>query len=182
MKQNLQFLIGVDKKNPHFTIFRNKEKGEIHIYYGATLFDVIVDSPENAELKFMLARLYNAGVKVKSLIQHFGYSYPTYKRWGEALKSGDEERIYLAFSGRGGNRKLTPDILAFIVHDFGHVYQRNKSSYSKEIREDIKDVYKVTISAESIRPILKELKEKYHANNGLPDNIKKNIYKKYLNG
>ncbi|MFW6249451.1 MAG: hypothetical protein ACOC4J_06765, partial [Bacteroidota bacterium] len=143
------------------------------------VLDVIKDYKDNAELKFMLARLYNAGVKVKSLIEHFGYSYPTYKQWGEALKSGDAEKIYLAFSSQGGNKKLTPDIILFIIHDFSHVYPRNKSSYSKEIREDIKDVYGIDISAECIRPTLKMLKEKYHSKEGLTEEAKK-IYKSYL--
>lgn len=180
MPQGLQYIIGVDKRNPYFSVYRDQEQKEIHVYYGASLLDVIKDNKDNAELKYMLARLYNAGVKVKSLIEHFGFSYPTYKRWGEALKSGDAERIYLAFSGQGGNKKLTPEIVSFIIHDFAHVYPRNKSSYSKEIREDIKDVYGIDISAESIRLTLKNLKEKYHSKKGLTESVKKKIYKDHL--
>jgi hypothetical protein len=180
MPQDLQYLIGVDKRNPYFSVYKDKSQGEIHIYYGASIFDIVKDKKDNAELKFMLARLYNAGVKVKSLIEHFGYSYPTYKRWGEALKSGDAERIYLTFSGQGGNKKLTPEIISFIIHDFGHVYPRNKSSYSSEIRKNIKDIYKIGLSSESIRPILKSLKEKFHSKQGLTEEIKKKIYKHYL--
>ena len=180
MPQGLQYIIGVDKRNPYFSVYKDQEQKEIHIYYGASLLDVIKDNKDSAELKYMLARLYNAGVKVKSLIEYFGFSYPTYKRWGEALKSGDAEKIYYAFSGQGGNKKLTPDIVSFIIHDFSHVYPRNKSSYSKEIREDIKDVYGIDISAECIRPTLKKLKEKYYSKRGLTESVKKKVYKNHL--
>lgn len=180
MPEGLQYLVGVNKRNPYFSVYRDNEQKEIHVYYGASLLDVLKDSKDNAALKYMLARLYNAGVKTKSLIEHFGYSYPTYKRWGEALKSGDAEKIYLAFSGQGGNKKLTPDIVSFIIHDFSHVYPRNKNSYSKEIREDIKDVYGIDISPECIRPTLKMLKERYHSKQGLSEEAKKKIYKAHL--
>ena len=117
----------------------------------------------------------------KSLIKHFGFSYPTYQRWGEALKSGDMERIYWAFSGQGGGaKKLKPDIIAFIIHDFEHVYPRNKYSYSKEIRQDVKDVHNVELSAECIRPLIKDLKESWRKNQKLSEAEKKSIYKTYL--
>lgn len=91
------------------------------------MFEVVENDKNNAEFKLMLARLYNSGVKVKSLIEHFGFSYPNYKRWGDALKRGDDERLYWALSGEsGGGKKLTPEIVAFIIHDFEHVYARNK--------------------------------------------------------
>jgi hypothetical protein len=36
------------------------------------------------------------------------------KRWGDALKSGDADRLVAALSGQGAPRKLTPGILSFI--------------------------------------------------------------------
>ena len=119
-------IIGIDKRNPLFTILRDTEKKEIQIYYGGLLHEVIEDKRDSPELKLMLARLYNAGVNVRRLIDQFGYSYPTIKRWGEALKSGDPERLYHALSGQGSPKKLTPEIISFVIHDFEHVYSRNK--------------------------------------------------------
>ena len=180
MKESLQYLIGVDKRNPNFTIFRNNENGEIHVYLGAVLYDVIQDKKDNPELKLMLARLYNAGVKVKSLIKHFGYSYPTIQRWGEAVKSGDPEKIYQALSGQGAVKKITPEIKAFIVHEFSLIYPRNKRSYSQEIRKSIKDVYAVELCGESLRPLFGKLKEAFNKKGGLTEAEKKRLFKEFL--
>lgn len=180
MPEGLQLILGADNKN-EFTIYKDTKENKIHVYFGIGLLEVIENDKSNPELKLLLARLYNSGVKVKTLIEYFGFSYPTYKHWGDALKSGDEERIYWALSGPGGgNKKLKPDIVAFIIHDFGHVYPRNKNSYSKEIRQDVKDVYNVILSSECIRPLLGKLKESYRKNHGLSDEEKKSIYKSCL--
>lgn len=173
MPEGLQLIIGSNSKN-NFTVYKDHNNNKVQVYFGFSLFDVVENDKNNPELKLLLARLYNSGVKTKTLIKYFGYSYPTYKRWGEALKSGDSERLYWALSGQGGGgKKLKPEILAFITHDFGHVYPRNRYSYSKEIREDVKDVYEVELSAECIRPLLGKLKKTYQE--------KKSIYQSFLN-
>nr|NQU92992.1 hypothetical protein [Bacteroidota bacterium] len=177
---SLQTIIGIDKRNPLFTIFKDTEKKEIHIYYGGLLHEVIEDKKDSPELKLMLARLYNAGVNVRKLIENFGYSYPTIKRWGEALKSGNPERLYHALSGQGTRKKLTPEIISFVIHDFEHVYARNKYSYSSEILRDIKKVYKISLSSESLRPLLSNLKISYSKKNGLSEEEKKRTYKSLL--
>lgn len=180
MPEGLQLILGADKDND-FTLYKDDANNKLHVYFGMGLYEVVENDKNSPELKFLLARLYNSGVKVKTLIAHFGFSYPTYKRWGDALKSGDEERIYYAFSGQGGGgKKLKPDILAFIIHDFGHVYTRNKYSYSMEIREDVKDVFDVSLSAECIRPLLTKLKTAYQKKQHLGEEEKKTVYKNYL--
>lgn len=180
MPEGLQLILGADDKN-EFTIYKDIKSNKIHVYFGIGLFEVVENDKKNPELKLLLARLYNSGIKVKTLIEHFGFSYPTYKHWGDALKSGDEEKLYWALSGQGGgSKKLKPDIVAFIIHDFGHVYRRNKYSYSKEIRQDVKDVCNVTLSGECIRPLLGKLKKAYHEKQNLSEEEKKSIYKSYL--
>jgi len=177
---SLQTVIGIDKRNPLFTIFRDTKKQEIHVYYGGLLHEVIKDKKDNPEFKLMLARLYNAGVCVKSLIKNFGYSHPTIRRWGLALKSGDNKKLYQALSGQGAQKKLSPELISFIIHDFEHVYPRNKYSYSQEILKDIKKVYKISLSSESLRPLLGNLKTAYNEEMMLKEETKKKIYKAYL--
>lgn len=180
MPEGLQLILGADNGNS-FTLFKDNDNNKLHVYFGMGLYEVVENDKNNPEFKLLLARLYNSGVKVKTLIAQFGFSYPTYKRWGDALKSGDKERIYFAFSGQGGgNKKLKPDILAFIIHDFEHVYKRNKYSYSKELREDVNDVFNVKLSAECIRPLLTKLKTSFDQKQGLTEEQKKTIYKSYL--
>lgn len=181
MPEGLQLIIEANSKHD-FTVYKDTNKQQIHVYFGSGLYEVVDDKKNNPELKLLLARLYNAGVKIKTLIEHFGYSYSTYKRLGEALKCGDEKRLYYALSGQGGgNKKLNPEIIAFITHSFEYVYARNKYSYSKEIRQDIKDVFGVELSAESIRPLLKKLKETRQAKDSpINEEEKKRIYQMFL--
>jgi transposase len=177
---SLQAIIGIDKRNPLFTIYRDAEKNELHIYYGCILHEVIDDDKNSPEYKIMLARLYNAGVNAQKLIEQFGYSHPTIKRWGDALKHKDPEVLYNAISGQGARKKVTPEITSFVIHDFEHVYPRNKYSYSQEIRNNIKKVYKISISSESLRPLFNDLKKSYKENNEFLESEKKRIYKSFL--
>lgn len=161
MEVHLQAIIGTDKKNPLLTVFRNNKEKTIDVYYGAGLFEVVADVPNSPELKHLIARLFLSGIKKKSLIDNFGYSYNTIKRWAEAIKSGDSYKIIHALSGQGAPKKLTIEMHSFVTHRFKSIYTENKYSYSKEIREEIKDVFQKDISAETLRPLFNELKEKY---------------------
>jgi transposase len=168
MEPGLQMIIGVDKRNPVFSIYRNDQTKEVYLFYGAALLEIIEDRPDNPQLKIMLAQMYNAGVKVKSLIEYFGFSYPTYRRWGKALKSGSAEELVKALSGQGGPSKLTTQVKSFVCFRFWDVYQYNKYSYSKEIREEIERVFGITLSSESLRPIFNKLKEQWPVVKDLP--------------
>ena len=159
---NLQCIIGVDKRNPVFSIYRDKNNKYIYVYFGHALLEVIANKKDNPQLKLMLAQLYNANVKVKNLIGNFGYSYPTLKRWGDALKSGNLEKIYYALQGQGTPKKFTKEVEAFVRLIFNKIYPYNKYSYSSEIRKEIKEVFQVDISPETLRPVFKELKEKFN--------------------
>lgn len=161
MEAHLQTIIGTDKNNPYFTIFRNKRDKTIQVYFGAGLMEIVADKRDNPELKHLIARLFNAGAKRQSLIESFGYSYNAMKRWGDALKSGDGETIIHALSGQGAPAKVTIEIKSFVTHRFKSIYPKNKYTYSKEIREEIFDVFQKDISAETLRPLFNELKEKY---------------------
>lgn len=173
METHYQTIIGTDKRNPYFQVFHQTKAHEIHVYYGFELLEVISDKKDNPGLKLLLARLYNANIKVKSLITHFGYSYPTIRKWGLALKSGDGEKLITALEGSKYPRKLSVEIQSFVVHQFNYIYPRNKYTYSKEIRDSIKDVFGIEISAESLRPIFKELKGDYYGE--APSALKKRV-------
>ena len=161
MENYLQTIISVDKKNPHFTIIRNSKTKTIDVYFVAALLDAIEDTHDNPNLKFMIARLFNAGVNKQSLTRTFGFSYNTIRGWAEAIKTDDPSTIVNALSGQGAPKKLTVEIKAYITHRFKSVYVENKYSYSKEIRNEIKEIFDQDISAETLRPLFNELKEKY---------------------
>lgn len=155
----LQDILGVDKKNPYFTIARNPQQpGLLFVYFGAALLEVVDDDREHPAFKLLLARLYNAGLKVKNLVEAFGVPYTTLRRWGEALKSGDGEQLMRILAGRQHPRKLSPEILSFAKHRFNDIYPKNIYTYSQQIREEILEVFDVSVSGESLRPHFSEYK------------------------
>ena len=53
-KPHLQKIIGVDKKNPVFTLWRDPESsGGIHVYFGTELMEVVPDDRNNPQFKLM---------------------------------------------------------------------------------------------------------------------------------
>jgi transposase len=162
MEKNLQTIIGIDKNNPHFTVYRDTKRKEIIVYMGLALLETIPETGENnPQLKLLLARLFNANVNKGKLTKHFGHSYHTLKRWGDALKSGDPQLLVQALSGQGTHKKLTKEIESYISHRFASVYPINKYSYSSELRAEIKKVFQLEISQETLRPLFNKLKDRY---------------------
>lgn len=159
----LQQLIGVDKKNPNFTLCRNPDDpGKIHVFFGATILEIVREDNRAPEWKLLIARLYNAGVKRKTLTETFGAARTTMKRWGEALKSGSSELLLRALSGAGAPRKLTNEIKGFIKLRFTEIYKDTHYGYSSRIRKEIKTVFNENISCETLRPIFNMLKNKQY--------------------
>ena len=69
MEKTIQFqeILGVDKKNPFFTICKDPSQPEkLLVFFGMSLLEVIDDTPDSPSLKLLLARLYNSGVKTQS--------------------------------------------------------------------------------------------------------------------
>lgn len=62
-------------------------------------------------------------------------------------------------AGREANRKLSIEIRSYIEMRFPIIYQETRYNYSKRIRDEIERVFGKKISGETIRPILKDLKE-----------------------
>ncbi|MEA3359503.1 MAG: hypothetical protein U9R17_08900, partial [Thermodesulfobacteriota bacterium] len=159
----LQQILGTDKKNPVFTIYQDANEQILHVYYGGRLLEKVSDNKGHPEYKLLLARLFNAGVKAKALEDVFGVDHKTMKRWGSVLKTGDPELLIRVLAGREANRKLSLEIQSYIEMRFPIIYQETQYDYSKRIREEIERVFGKKISGETIRPLLKDLKERIKA-------------------
>jgi len=165
-KPYLQKIIGVDKKNPVFTVWQDPESsGCIHVYFGTELMEVVSDDKNNPQFKLMIARLYLAGIKPKKLTEMFGPARTTIKRWADALAGGDPERLIQALAGPGPKRKLTPEVAAFVKMRFSQIYAENRYTYSQQIRNEIKEVFNRSVSGETLRPLLGKLKAELKAKN-----------------
>jgi len=158
MHGELQQILGTDKRNPCFTVFRNGADGLL-LFYGGELLETLPDDREHAQYKLMVATLYNAGVNSRSLQETFQVAPKTMRCWGQALESGDPMELARVLAGRQAKRKLTPEIQAYAKMRFSHVYPENRRSYSQVIRKEIEEVFGVELSAESLRPIFGALRE-----------------------
>lgn len=133
----------------------------MHVYYGATLLESVPDEREHLQYKLMVARLYNAKVKASVLQEVFGCDRKTMKKWGEALKQGDEEELARVLAGRRARRKLIPQIQSYVRLRFPSIYRETRYEYSRRMRDEIKHVFGVKVSGEALRPLLKTLKTQF---------------------
>jgi transposase len=155
----LQPVLGTDKRNPIFSVCRQAGPPPLlHVYYGAELLEVVPEDRRHVTFKLLVGRLFNAGVKGTALRRCFGVDRKTMQRWGQALQSGDAEQLVRALAGRGGHRKLTPEIQSFVRMRFPEIYQRSRAGYSQRVREEIARVFGVNLSGECLRVLLKSLR------------------------
>ena len=160
MSFTLQPILASVKGTPDFVISTTpKFPEELFVFLGMALLERVPRSKDHIGLKMLLARLYNAGVRVGLLVKCFGVAHTTLRRWGLALKSGDPERITEAFSGQGGRRKITPEIEQY-VRDRFHELHTEYRNYNKRIRQEVGRYFKVGVSAERLRWIFKEERDK----------------------
>jgi hypothetical protein len=123
------------------------------------LIEIVPDDKTKPAFKLLIGRLFNAGVKKKSLATAFGLCYTTMKRWGDALKSNDLETIARVLAGPGAPKKITREIKEFIRIRFQSIYAETHYGYSQTIQNEIQSIFNETISAETLRPIFSELKK-----------------------
>ncbi len=167
---SLQRIIGIEEGKHMISVFKNPDKKSLDIYHGFVFWDSCPDDNEHPKFKFLVGSLYTAKVKLKFITKEFGISGNTVRKWAKAINSRDPEEIAKAFKGRGANSKMTDEIRAFIEYSFMMIYKRNKYSYSKEIRDDIESVFKVSFSSESLRPLFNEFKIKFNKKNAIKKN------------
>ena len=85
-------------------------------------------------------------------------AYDTAPR-GLALLSGDLNRIRRAFCGQGAVRKITAEIESYVRDRFHELYG-NYRDYNQMIRAEVKKYFKIEVSAERLRWIFAEEREK----------------------
>ena len=160
MITTLQPLLVPVKGSPDFFLYANPQNPkELMVFLGMALLERVPHLREHIAFKMLLARLYNAKVKVLSLVECFGVAHTTLRRWGLALLSGDMNKINRAFSGQGAEKKITAEIDSY-VRDRFHELHRTCSNYNQRIQEEIKKYFKKEVSAERLRWIFVEERKK----------------------
>jgi len=153
-----QLILGIDRRNPLFAIYQDPEKEQLHVYYGFELLEIVPDQPEAPAFKMLAGRLYNAGLKVQSLTEVFEVDRKTLQRWGRALQGGDAQELIRVLAGRSAGRKLTPVIEAFVRQRWPRLAAQGVYGSSQRLRQEIHEIFQVDLSAETLRPLVQELK------------------------
>ena len=90
----LQPILGADSKNKSaFSVHQHKQTGQLHVFYGLSVFDVVPNDKKDARFRLMIAHLRNLGIAQKYIGEAFDLDPRTVKHWGEVLTSGDDHRI-----------------------------------------------------------------------------------------
>lgn len=160
MNKSYQQLLGIDKKNPVFSLSVNPHTNQIHCYYGLDLLEIVPNDKKHIAYKHLAGRLYNAGINLKKLCSVFGFDPRTIKKYGKAVLSDTPEEMIKILMGQEYHRKLTYEIQGYIKARFLKIIKTHPRSYNLEMRKEIYDVFEKKLSAETIRPLLKELKLK----------------------
>lgn len=155
----LQLILGTDKRNPCLSVYEDEAEKNFHVYYGFELLEVVAKERESMAFKLMVAQLYNAGVKVKALEETLEVNRKTMARWGEAVRSGDAEELSQVLLGRQNRRKLSPWIQAYVRKHWPEIQAGGGRDYSRRTRQEVERVFDVKLSGETLRPLLKELRE-----------------------
>jgi hypothetical protein len=150
----LQPLLGVCKQNPYFAIQRDEAGGRLLLFYGFALLELFPDAPEHFALRLCAGRLYNAGVPRKVLTEAFRLDIRTIRRVAEALKQEDPEVLAGVLQGRQRPRKLTAEITAFVEAMCDTAFDLHPQAPSRYLLGKVREVFGVSLSAETIRPLL----------------------------
>jgi hypothetical protein len=157
-----QLILGTDKRNPLFTVYYQEEddQEQLHVYYGLELLEIVSADPKEPSFKMLVGRLHNAGVRLSVLQQTFQADVKTIRRWGRALRCRNAEELVRVLEGRRASRKLTPEIKAYVGARWPELVRAGLYGIGKRLRKEIKAVFKVELSQETLRPLLAELKRK----------------------
>jgi hypothetical protein len=153
-------LLGTDKRNPLFTVYTHEEGQEeyLHVYYGLELLEVVPADREDPNLKMLVGRLYNAGLKLGVLEQTFQRDGKTIQRWGRALRRRNAEELIRVLEGRQAGRKFSAAIQAYVRVRWPQLAREGRYGIGKRLRAEIASVFDVKLSQETLRPLMQELK------------------------
>ena len=161
MKTNTcgQLILGTDKRNPCLEVYQDESEKHLHVYYGFELLEVVPKDRESMPYKLLTAQLFNAGLKVKALEEVLLVNHKTMRRWGDAVRSGDPEKLVQVLLGRQSRRKLSSWIEAYVRKHWPEIQAAGGRDYSRRTRQEIERVFGVKLSGETLRPLLKELRK-----------------------
>jgi hypothetical protein len=127
----------------------------VAVWWGLTLVERLRCCGSAFEYKLSAARFYNMRVPTAILVREYGIARSTVKRYGEALRSGDAERVRRVFSGQGGPRTVTVQIDAYVRGRYASL-RLTARNYNVSIREEVLERWETPVSCERLRRIFRD--------------------------
>ena len=153
-----QLILGTDKRNPVFTVFTDDLGRLLYVYYGFEVIEIVANNREVPAFKLMLARLYNARIKLCTLCDVFELDAKTIRRWGKAVLGDDAVELVRVLEGRGAGRKRTQAVENFARLRWPDlVAERSYGAVGRLLRE-IQIVFDVEISRSALKDLIRDLK------------------------
>ena len=153
-----QLLLGTDKRNPVFTVYRDDSEDRLLVFYGFELIEIVNNDSAAPAFKLLLARLYNAKVKLSALCESFQVDPKTVRRWGKALLQGDAAELVRVLEGRGVCHKLTPAVENFARLRWPHLVAERSYGAVGRLLLEIQSVFNMEISRSGLQGLIRILK------------------------
>jgi len=153
-----QLLLGTDKRNPVFAVYEDDSGERLLVFYGFELLEIVNNDSADPAFKLLLARLYNARVKLSALCDSFQVDPKTIRRWGKALLQGDPAELVRVLEGRGACHKLTPAVENFARLRWPDLVAERSYGAVGRLRLEIERVFNIEISRSGLQRLIRILK------------------------
>ncbi len=140
------------------SVFLSRSGSTYDVYIGTALLERVHVDPDDLMRKLLVARLRNAGVPYRELMQSFGHDFRTIRNWAEALLSGDMDVMTRVFAGRSARKKVTPELIRYARQVYRE-HRHQKKNYRDIVIERVREVFRVTISTTVASALFKEMDE-----------------------
>jgi len=153
-----QLLLGTDKRNPVFAVYQDDSGERLLVFYGFELIEIVNNDSADPAFKLLLARLYNARVKLSALCESFQVDPKTIRRWGKALLQGDPAELVRVLEGRGACHKLTPAVENFARLRWPDLVAERSYGAVGRLLLEIQSVFDMEISRSGLQGLIRILK------------------------
>ena len=154
----LQLILPTDKRNPSFSLYLTADEQAIHVFYGLELLEVVPADREHVAYKLLVARLYNAGLRVRTLAEVFQLDPKTMRAWGHALRSRDPALLERMVLGPEAGRKRTAAIEGYVRRRWPQLLDEGCRNYREKLQQEIEELFNTRLSGETLRVVMAQIK------------------------
>lgn len=154
----LQLILPTDKRNPSFSLYLTADERAIHVFYGLELLEVVPADREHVAYKLLVARLYNAGLRVRTLAEVFQLDPKTMRAWGRALCSRDPALLQRILLGPEAGRKRTAAIEGYVRQRWPQLLGEGCRNYREKLQQEIQRIFDTRLSGETLRLVMARIK------------------------